>query len=845
MRAKTPGENRGTVRSRLLPLLGLVLFFSASGRAAEEFHALLIRSVNPPDTLVLSKFKINGKTELYRLDRDTPLTASQYKKLPRIRLADVASFLISGGRLQVRTRTNAELQALPSGVKEWPGSASPLSILQRSNLSGQPLNQNSTISLNLLEGWRVYLFRSRPGEDAVAFALAEARNTQAAWEAFLERFPSSPQAPTASGYLGEIYAGQARQALDRFESALQNRTPGYGNLAEAGQWFDRLQALNLPSAARDEVAARLTQLESGVQGRLRQAQLLAENADFTGAQQSLGPLLHFRPEFPELGQLADRIQQMAAAYYWNQARQLLAEKKFDEAVAALHLAASYRALEEIPTLRDQIEVERKAFLQNLEIEEGTRKAQQAVAQKNYAVAFDLLAPLAARFPDETRLQESFASLRRMYREALLAEVVPVEQVHAPIQGRADEEALLKLHRRLERLAQFESTTEITVWRDRFSSHLADYYRKRATELAPPEGHPINPLAFAYLQQAYHFILNKSELTQYTPWRERVEEQMEVRLALDFRDQTPEGGREYLVAEMTTRVGAAIQGFGFPHVEIVEARRGVPAAKPVIEFVVQLLRARVREDTQSENVASTYSAGTRQVPNPAWREAKTVYDQAVENHEQVRQRVEQNRRRSNYNKKQQQADDQELDRAVASLNRAKQAMDAVPGFVEEEDLRPYEFTRRPMARHAEIRLAYRWVNALTGVLEGQDFLEDKESAQEVEITGVHVADRKGQRNQPASLPDGEALMGRALRRIQQKLAERGLGYLKSFIDRDFERAREKAERGESASAAEDYLRFLYNAPADDPRRPQALDYLEKEFRVVTLQDWLAARRPERH
>jgi hypothetical protein len=572
---------------------------------------------------------------------------------------------------------------------------------------------------------------------------------------------------------------------------------------------------------------------------MRQARELMEARDFAGALEILAPLMHFRDEFSELASLHGGIEQTAASYYVEQARAQLAQNRFDDAVASLDAAAQYRSLEEIPALRQEIEARRITFQQQEEIRGAMQRAQDAVGRTNYAVAFDILAPVAARYPRDTRLQESFNSLRRVYRDSLLAEIVRVEKVHTPIRGAAGETALLDLYDRLQRLSRFDTTTEVAVWRDRVGTHLADYYRKRATTLATPEREALSPLAFAYLQQAHYFILNKAELTQFTTWRKRIEEQLKIRLALDFRDQTSEATRDYLVAELVTRVGTVIRESGFPHVEIVEVRRGTPAVTPTLEFVVQLLRARVQEETHSEAVASQYSAGTREVPNPAWREAKTVYDQAVENHEQIRTRIEQARRRGGYSKKQRQADEQALMKAEAGLKQAKQQLDAVSAFVQEEDVRPYEFTRRTLTRTAEIRLAYRWVNTQTGVLEGQDFLEAREPSEAIEISGVHAADKNAHRNQSASLPEPDALLGQALRKIQAALGERALGYLRSFMDRDFEGAREKAGRGERESAAEDYLRFLYNTTPDDPRRQPALRYLEQEFRLVALGEWLGS------
>jgi hypothetical protein len=62
---------------------------------------------------------------------------------------------------------------------------------------------------------------------------------------------------------------------------------------------------------------------------------------------------------------------------------------------------------------------------------------------------------------------------------------------------------------------------------------------------------------------------------------------------------------------------------------------------------------------------------------------------------------------------------------------------------------------------------------------------------VEVSGVHPADKKGHRNQPASLPEAAALRGLVLRKLQDKLAALAREHLKTFIERDFERAQQEA------------------------------------------------------
>lgn len=838
----------------LYAVLLACLLYSLPASAAPDYQALLIRTLQPLEHIRLEKAVINGRDMLVRLPAPAgaaaasaqppgSLTQSEYKKLPNFPFAEIYSFRVVGGRLQVRTRLRTELWALPANLKTWPGgTVEPGAVTRASSLTGRELPARKNFTAPLQEGWVVYLFTAPPSEDTIAFSLAEAQNRQEVWEDFLRRFATSPHVTSAREYLAAMYVARARQALSKFHDALREKKLGYAFLGEARQWFDRVVPLNIQSSAVAETRAAITQLETQLADTLRQARQLAEQADFAGAERTLEPLLHFRDEFPELAAALEDIKTLAALHHRNLARQRLAQNRFDDAVRELETTASFKALPELPALRQEIEVQRAAFLRRQDIEQTQARARDAATRNDLATAFEHLAALSQRYSDDAKVQEGFTALRQNYRAALLTQVPEVERLYTPIRGPADEEVLLELHGRLARLADFDSSPELAVWRDRISTHLADYYRQRATQLAQQTTPELSPLAFAYLQQAYHFALDKATLTEFPAWRDRLERQLRIRIALEFRDVTPEAGGQYIVADLLTQFGAAIQKSGLPRVEILEARRpeGDP---PILEFFVELLQAGVQDSSVPEPTKSDYSAGFRQVPNPQWRDAKADYDRAQEAYEQLRTRIEQARRRRKPSKKEEQANTQALAAAEAALKQAKEKLDALPAFIDEEDIRPYEFTRRTLIRTASMRLAYRWVNARTGVREAQQILEGSEEAREVEVTGVHAADKRGHRNQPANLPDAATMRGRVLRKIQQQLAEQAIAYLKSFIERDLERARQKATRGEHEGAAEDYIRFLFNSPADDPRRQQALDYLKKEFRLVALADWLVlARQP---
>ena len=826
-----------SARHRMAVLLLLAVVYALPAESGTDYTALIIRRLDPPDYLLVGKFKINDKDELHRLAVMTPLSKDQYEKLPKLTLAEVRWFRIEGGVLRVRAHNSADMLALPRNYKRWSkGSESPSVITLGSTFNGQWVDAKGSFSAPVTEGWTVYVFPARPPEDAIAFALAETLNSEDGWRRFLQQFPDSLHADAARESLGTAYLGRAQQALARYQAALEKRQKGYAALAEARSWIEQLRAINYQTAAAVDAEATLNRLETEKANRLRQARLYAENDDFEAAQQMLEPLLHFRPEYPELAAELDAIRELRARYHAGEARRLLGDLRFAEALQAVEAARSFQPLPELVALEEEIKERQVAHERKLEIERTLGQVKQAMDRADYARVFDTLWPLALRYPEETNLQESFVALRRIFSTSLLADIAQEQELHTPIRGPADEEVLLRLHSDLARLGRFEPDPALAVWRDRLSQQLAVYYQQRAEEVSAVSGEGFPALAFAFLHQARHFMLDKAEMADYSARRSQLEEQLGVGVALSVRDVTPEAGGQYMVAELSIALGDAIVKSGFPNVQVFEAGRS-SARAPTLEFVVELLSAGVREAATPEMVPSEYSAGLRQVPNPTWRTAKEAYDRAVESYESLRTRVEKSRREKKYSNRDRDADDAALARSEAARQEAKKAMDALPGFVEQEDVRPYEFTRRAISRTGEMRIAYRWVNATTGVREAQRILEEQEPTQGVEVSGVHPADKKGNRNQPASLPEAAALRGLVLRKLQDRLATLAREHLKTFMERDFERAQQEAERGNSDTAAEYHLRFLFNSLPDDPRRATCVDFLERQYRLVSLGDWL--------
>jgi thioredoxin-like negative regulator of GroEL len=828
------------MNTRSLAIAVLCLSCALWAAARNDYYAVLVRSADPLDYLLLSGIEINGRDEVRELVRNGPLTEQQYKRLRRVSFSELRSVRVEDGPLKVQRRNGAGVLALPANHGDWPRTyTNPSTLIRQANVKGRILGTDQAFSSRLADGWALYVFSARPSKDDIAFVLAEQENTEEAWGRFLAQFPDSVHTAEVAQLLADVYLARVWKAVEDYQEALQIRKPGYDHLQTARSWLDKTIRFGVRSTGLAEAQRTVTGLEADINERLQRSSQLGDAGDFEKARKVLEPILHFRDEIPALRQQLDALTQQQAGQHLRRSRQELSRSQYDGAEAALEEAARYGETDEVLRLREKIKSQRAAQSRREEVRQALAGAQQAKAKGDYAAAFETLWPALDRYPQDESLRREFSLLRRNYTQALLDDAAHVEELHTPIRGPADEDAIINLQRQLDRVAEFETTPAVAVWRDRLRMTLADYYHSRSIEIADRNGSSPGPLAFAYLQQARHYVMDKSDLTEFDTWRDKVEGDLRIGLVVRVQDLTPGANAEYLVAELSTQVGASIQRAGFPHVDILDSARP-SSSRPGLELVAEVLHAGIEDSGETESVVSEYSAGVRQAPNPKWREAKLNYDEAVSRYERVRARVENNSRKSGYSASQRRQDNAALREAQSSLERARKKLDGVSAYTEETDTRPYDFTRRHAKRTAVVRVAYRWVNRSTGVREEQQLFEGIESAEGMETTGVHPADTQGYRNQSAGLPEPSVLRGRALRKIEKKLSDRAVAYLKSYIGRDYERGQEEAARGHQEAAAEYYIRFLYNSLPEDERRQHAFNYLEEEFRFVAVREWLAAK-----
>jgi hypothetical protein len=108
------------MKARSLAIVILCLLCVVWTAARSDSYAVLLRSAEPEDYLLLYGVEINGTDELRELVRNGPVTQTQYKRLRRVSFSELRSVRIEDGPLKVQRRNGAGVLALPDNHGEWP-----------------------------------------------------------------------------------------------------------------------------------------------------------------------------------------------------------------------------------------------------------------------------------------------------------------------------------------------------------------------------------------------------------------------------------------------------------------------------------------------------------------------------------------------------------------------------------------------------------------------------------------------------------------------------------------------------------------------------------------------------
>jgi hypothetical protein len=870
-------------------LLAVLLAASTSAFAKDAPAAAIVLFDGPKGAayVQITGITVNGKTELRVCDGVSKFDKRAYEALPRVQLAGASSLERGSNGALTLTVNASPVCVVPSNVKfERNSEFTPAEAAEQAVLQGTPASaSHPELGIPTFKPGVQLVFVLAPDAELADYLRARRANSDKDWQEFLGRYPSSTHAADARNGLAELHqqaaeaafaqyqklaaahkpdlaplkhasrearsANQAasgyrpaiklmetisreldtlleqdRARLQTYQKALQNHTAGYAPLLAAGQHVEQLLEVRPEYAPllnlRREIAGEEKKLETAVSG----SEALQASGRYDEALTALGTYSVFAAEAPRI----DAIVAAAYRYHFNRGQELAAQRAWEAATVEFRKAVDIRGNSE----------EASAALKNATAQLTVVRNQQAVgravgqskeyaARKDFIEAYNVLAEL----PEAQRalVTDQVSAVARDYVAAASRRALKLQEIHIPIKGRADEDAVHEAYVLLDRASSLSGDPAMTLKRDFLSSKISAYYIEQAKRyLDKPSGSGAG-VGWLYLKEAQRYAITAStvndQMARYAPLYQR---RARLSVGVVLRDQTSRRNSAGFADQLADAIATGLESSGVSVELVRRPAESADALQPNFMFVGEILEHRVVKNANLETVPSKYRAGTHEVKNSAWLQAGSDYEAAKQQLAAAQRALAE--AQAQHKKK------EVIAAANDTVQQAQQRVDDLRHTLETTDqnrveaiVEPYQYTKKTVDLSAAIDLAFRINDRAGSAVEPTANVNKDKHKSAVVLENVKPEDTQGITNQSVEPDDVQFLTDLEIeardalvKAVQEKTA--GLP-AKILLE-----ARNRAHRDDMDAAGEEYVLYLNATPAaESPEREEAVKFLHDQFNLT--------------
>ncbi len=861
---------RFLLRAKDAPVAAIVLFDGTQGAAYVQITGVTL----------------NGKTEVRVCDGVSKFDKNAYNALPRVPFAGASSLqLREDGVLMLTVNAQPEC-VVPSNLKfDRKPELTPAEAAEQAVLQGAPVSASGLdLGIPALKPGVQVVFVPSPDVELADFLRAQRANTLKDWQDFVVRYPSSNRLAGAQNAIAGLHqqaaeaafgqyqkpsgprreiamlrqacmeaqaANQAspgyspaiklmdtigreldsllepdRARLQAFQKALQEHGSGYSQLAAARVHLERLLTVRPDYAPvlnlRREVAAEERTLETTVSN----AESLRASGRYDDALNSLGPYISFASEMSRV----EGVVNAAYKHHFDRGHILALQQDWEEAVAEFRKAAAIR-----PDSREAVAALNDATLQ-LNAQRDQLKANLAVLQSNeyastneFVEAYNVLADL----PDKQRalVTSQLSALAHNYVSAAPRRAQKLQESHVPIKTRADEDAVLEAYVLLDRASSLSDDPALALKRDFLSEKISAYYVDQASRyLEKPSGSGTG-VAWLYLKEAQRYgITNldnlKAQLAQHASLYQR---RARISIGIMLRDQTSRSDSPGFAEQMADAIANGLESSGVSVEVVRKPAEAADAMQPNFMLVGEVLEHRVLRNANLETPQSKYRAGTHEIKNPAWLQAKSDYESAQEQLAAAQRTLAD--AQAQHKKKEIAPANDAVQEAQKHADELRNKLDSSEENRVEAIAEPYHYTKKAIDLSASIELSFR-VSDRSGNVIGQPIdVHRKNHTSTVVLQDVNPEDTEGITNKGVEPDEAQFLTDLEIeaRNVMVKVVRERASELPADV---LQQARIYAQRGDPDSAAEQYIMYLNSTPEiSSPERDEAAKFLHDRFNLA--------------
>ena len=830
---------------------------------------------------------LNGKTEVRLCDGVSKFDKNAYNALPRAPFTGASSLQRREDGVLTLTVNAKTLCVVPGNLKFdrklelTPAEAAEQAVLQGTPVSSSALN----LAIPALKPGVQLVFVAAPDVELADFLRAQRANTVKDWQEFMGRYPSSGRLAGArkamagihqqdaeaafaqyqksssagkqdlallrrasleaqaanqvsAGYdpaimlmaaIGrelDILLGPDRARLQAFQMALQNHGPGYLQLVAARVHLEQLLEVRSDYAPvlnlRREIAAEERKLETAI----ATAESLIGSARYDDALYWLRPYNSFASELPRV----NAVVNAAYKHHFDIGQRLAARQEWEQAVAEFRKAATVRPdSKEVDAALNDAKIQLSAQHDRQEANRALLQSNDYASQNQFVEAYNVLADL----PDKQRalVTSQLSALTSDYVSAAPRRAQKLQEAHIPIKGRSDEDAMREACALLDRASSLSGDPAITLKRDFLSDKISAYYVDQANRyLEKPSGSGAG-VGWLYLKEAQRYgVTNLDNLKdQMAHYASLYQRRARISVGIMLRDQTSRRDSPGFAEQLADAIANGLESSGASVEAVRKPSEAADVLQPNFMLVGEVLDHRVVKNVNLETPQSKYRAGTHEIKNPAWLQAKSDYESAQQQLAAAQRAL---------------ADAQSLHKKkdiVAAANDAVQEAqkhaDELRNKVETTDrdrveaiVEPYHYTKKTIDLSASIELTFRLIDRSGNVI-GQPVDVHKDNRKStVVLQDVKPEDTEGITNQGVEQVEAQFLADLEIeaRNVMVKAVREQASGLPANV---LQEARNRAQSGDPDGAAEQYIMYLNSTPeTSSPERDEAAKFLRDRFNL---------------
>jgi hypothetical protein len=860
-----------------------VFFASCCAKDSPLIAIVLFDTQNGPSYLQVSGLTLNGKIELRACSGIASFDKRAYDSMPRVQLKAGSTLeRLPDGVLMLSSEGAEPVCVVPNGVKfDKNAELTPAQAADQAQLVLLVQTSPPTTELPALKPSVRIVFVAAPDPELAEYLRAQRAQSMDLWQEYLKRYPAAAHTVQARQTLAGILGKSAESALAEYVKTARSQTPQLGLLKQARHLASQIEAVTGNHAAAQKLLQQIHGLVDAlleVNQRELQSYTRAETEHTSGyshlvaARNQDEQILNIEPEYAPAVALHNEIgsEETRLDTSLHNAETMLLAKRYDDAfrtigpwrgmagelprvatitdaVYQFHVsrgqqlgvqgtweqaAIEYRsALAVRPESPDAAAMFKNAEAQaaeavNRHLVEQAIADSRRYAQANDPVgAYEVLASLPAA--QRSQVTAQLDALKRDYVQAAARRAQKLLEIHLPIRGHADEDAVRQAYDLLQRSGTLSNDPAIKLKLDLLSDKLGAYYLDQARRyLQKPLGSGVG-LGWLYLREAQRYEPGldavKDEMARY-----QTAYQLRGRLSIGVivRDQTSRREGPGFADQLGDAIANGLESLGQPLKVIRRYTEDPNAIQPDFVLVGEVLQHRMVKNTNLETLPSRYRAGTREVKNETWLSASQAYAQAQRDLDQGQRSLADAQQR--HNKKDVTAATDNLAALQKQLDDIKKQLDTLNQTRPEAILEAYNYTKKTIDLTAVVDLAFRVTDRSGNPVESTPSVRREDHKTFVVLENVKPEDTEGIKAMNTS-PDEAQFFTDLELQARDSLVKSITEKASHLPEKILSQARQQSQQQDFDGAAAEYIVYLNSTPDNgSTERVEAAKYLRDHF-----------------